>query len=54
MPVGRVDSDTLQTEARLHVAPEAIIMTDEWPSYNGLEKEFAGHEAVCHGKGEYA
>ena len=54
MPVDRVDSDTLRGEARLHVVPEAIIMTDEWPSYNGLEKEFAGHEVVCHSKGEYA
>ncbi len=54
IPVERVDSDTLKGVARLHVAPEATIMTDEWPSYTGLGNEFAGHEVVCHSKGEYA
>jgi transposase-like protein len=54
MPVERVDSDTLKGEARRHVAPEATIMTDEWPSYTGLGSEFAGHEVVCHSRGEYA
>ena len=29
-------------------------MTDDWKSYAGLAKEFAGHEVVCHGTGEYA
>lgn len=29
------------------------IMTDEFKSYNGLEKEFAGHDTVNHAKKEY-
>jgi hypothetical protein len=28
-------------------------MTDEFLSYRGLDKEFAGHEVVNHGIGEY-
>jgi hypothetical protein len=28
-------------------------MTDEWQAYNGLEDEFAGHQVVDHGTGEY-
>ena len=29
-------------------------MTDEWPSYRGIGKEFAGgHHAVHHGRGQY-
>jgi hypothetical protein len=29
-------------------------MTDECPSYLGLNEEFASHETVCHSQGEYA
>ena len=28
-------------------------MTDEWTAYNGLGKEFSGHEVVNHGRKEY-
>lgn len=28
-------------------------MTDQFPVYDGLDKEFAGHEVVDHGVGEY-
>jgi hypothetical protein len=30
----------------------STIMTDEWTSYQGLEKKFV-HKTVSHGKGEY-
>jgi hypothetical protein len=28
-------------------------MTDKYTVYQGLDEEFAGHEIVDHGKGEY-
>src|SRR4051812_45910614 len=31
-----------------------MIYTDGFSSYIGLDKEFAGHESVNHGAGEYA
>jgi len=30
------------------------IMTDQFQSYKGLDKEFASHEVVNHAEGEYA
>ena len=36
------------------VDQNARIMTDDFPAYNGIGKEFAGgHEAVCHSTKEY-
>ncbi len=54
MPIDKVDSKTLKGNARKYVDPSAEIMTDDWASYGGLDKEFASHDVVCHGKGEYA
>ena len=36
-----------------HVTDTAHIMTDEFKSYCGLDKEFASHDTVQHGSGEY-
>jgi transposase-like protein len=47
------DTKTLKANIRKNVAKSARIMTDEWQAYTGLEKEFAGHETVDHGAGEY-
>lgn len=47
------DTKTLRENIRKNVDKSATIMTDEWQAYNGLEEEFAGHEVVDHGKGEY-
>lgn len=52
--VANVTGATLKGVIREEVAASARIMTDEWPSYNGLGNEFAGHEVVNHGNGEYA
>ena len=52
--IDRVDSATLKGEARKHVHSSANIVTDEWASYKGLDKEFASHEIVCHSSGEYS
>jgi len=35
------------------VKRSATIMTDEWPSYRGLRREFRGHETVEHHRKEY-
>ena len=35
------------------VEPDSIIVTDEWPAYNGLEKHFIDHSRVNHSAGEY-
>jgi transposase-like protein len=47
------DAKTLKENIRKNVARSAKIMTNEWQAYNGLESEFAGHEIVDHGHGEY-
>jgi transposase len=36
------------------VAPAAIVMTDEWPAYSGLDQHFAAHSRVRHSLREYA
>jgi transposase-like protein len=54
VPVDLVDSKTLKNQIAVNVAKEAIIMTDEFPSYNGLDEEYARHEFVTHSAGEYA
>jgi transposase-like protein/IS1 family transposase len=36
------------------VAPAAIVMTDEWPAYSGLDQHFADHSRVRHSTREYA
>jgi transposase-like protein len=35
------------------VQPEAIIYTDEWPAYSGLDRTFAAHSRISHGSGRY-
>src|SRR5436305_14007 len=52
--VARVDAANLRGAIRQHVERDASIMTDEWRSYRGLGLEFASHETVSHGEGEYA
>jgi len=52
--VKRVGAAELKGHIREHTDTCARVMTDEWPSYRGLDKEFAGHGVVTHSKGEYA
>lgn len=35
------------------VEPESIIVTDEWPAYNGLDRHFISHSRVNHSTGVY-
>ncbi|MDQ3023652.1 MAG: IS1595 family transposase [bacterium] len=54
-PIVRVNAATLKGAILECVDPSAMICTDEWVSYRGIGKEFAGgHHTVCHSSGEYA
>jgi transposase-like protein len=49
-----VDGKTLKGAARIHVHSSAKIVTDDWAGYKDLDQEFASHDVVAHGAGEYA
>jgi transposase-like protein len=51
--VANVTARELGGVIRQHVAPTATLMTDEWRSYIGVGREYAGHGVVSHGVGEY-
>lgn len=52
--VADVSGKTLKGAIRECVDRSATIMTDEWPSYRGIGKEFAGgHQVVNHGLKQY-
>jgi transposase-like protein len=54
-PVENVTADTLKWEIAQNVSQNAIMMTDEYPSYKGLDEDgYAGHEVVNHSAGQYA
>ena len=53
-PIKKVNAKTLKSAIREMVDKDSTIMTDEWKSYIGIGKGFAGgHRIVKHGKGEY-
>lgn len=35
------------------VMPDSIIVTDEWPAYNGLDQHFIAHSRINHSTGVY-
>jgi len=35
------------------VEPESIVITDDWPAYNGLERNFISHSRINHSAGYY-
>lgn len=49
----RVTAKNLKAMIRENVTKDSTIMTDEFLAYNGLDKEFAGHQTVNHGIKEY-
>ena len=44
---------TLLPILRENIATEAVVYTDEAGQYTNLKKEFATHDLVQHGEGEY-
>lgn len=53
-PLEEVTSKTLKNEIAVNVAKEAIILTDELSSYQGVRDDPALHRTVKHSAGEYA
>ncbi len=51
--VDSVSGKNLEEIIRQDVDPSSHIMTDGFLAYNGLDREFASHETVNHGKREY-
>lgn len=52
--IADVTAKTLKSAIRENVHQTARIMTDEFRSYHGIGKEFAGHETVNHSHHEYS
>ena len=52
-PMKQVTGANLKEVISQQVDSSARIMTDEFKAYRSLSKEFASHEAVSHGRGEY-
>jgi len=46
--LANVTGDELKGVIRRHVDRSARIMTDSFPSYHGLDREYASHESVNH------
>jgi transposase-like protein len=53
MHMARVTGANLKAVLRQHVDPKATLMTDEYRIYRKPGREFAKHETVNHGAGEY-
>ena len=54
-PIKNVTAKTLKSAIREAVSEESKIITDEFKSYVGIEKNFkGGHGVINHGLGEYA
>ncbi|WAC09102.1 MAG: IS1595 family transposase [Thermodesulfobacteriota bacterium] len=53
MPVERVTGENLKFIISQNVEKSSTIMTDDFMSYRGLDKKFASHEVINHGKREY-
>lgn len=47
------DASILQPVVKTHVDKDAVIITDGLNSYDGLSRQFAGHETVNHMEQEY-
>lgn len=53
-PVKSVDGKTLKGAVRDHVDGSSTLMTDEWPSYRGLDREYTAHQIIRHNEGQYS
>ena len=51
--VKKVTGETLKKVLSEHIDPSANLMTDEHPGYKKPGKQFASHQSVNHGAGEY-
>jgi hypothetical protein len=53
MVIANVQPNTIMPLVRENIAAEAHVMTDEAAQYRTVGSEFAGHDFVSHGRGEY-
>jgi len=53
-PVARVTKKNLRKALQEGIDPSATVMTDDFASYRGLEKVFAGHKIIKHSEGVYS
>ena len=51
--IKRLTHNNLKQEIYKHVDKSAHIHTDEFRSYRGLDREFASHQTVNHGRNQY-
>jgi transposase-like protein len=51
--VANVTARELGGVIREHVDPRSRVVTDEWLAYRDVGKDFAAHDTVTHGYGEY-
>lgn len=49
-----VTGENVGAVLREHVDPKTTLFTDSYPIYTKPGKEFAAHETVNHGEGEYS
>jgi transposase-like protein len=54
VPLENVTADSLKGEIAVKVTKEAVIMTDELPSYRGVRENEGEHRTVKHSDGEYS
>jgi transposase-like protein len=52
-PIENVTSETLRAEAKQHVDPAAILVTDQYASYTAVGREFSRHEVIKHSDKRY-
>ena len=53
-PIEKVNAKTLKTAIKEMVDKDSMIITDEWPAYHGIGKDFTGgHRMIYHGMREY-
>src|SRR5262249_57213294 len=43
----------LSREVRSHVNPSAFLITDDWPAYKPLRREYLSHAVINHSAGSY-
>jgi transposase-like protein len=52
-PLEPINAVTLAVEARKHITPESIFVTDDFCSYKPVGRDFVSHETVNHSHKEY-
>ena len=54
VPIDTVSGPTLKNQIAVNVAKDAVVMTDEFAGYKGLDAQVSRHETVNHKSGQYS